>query len=98
MGLKLNMKQTFTISLLLCCCFIAQEMHRHRMQSSIRINMLPQVHCAHSFISFNYYCKLALKAESQLRQLILNQHYDCALVTLSNSLSFMILCLKGKCV
>lgn len=59
-----------------CSRFHAQEMYRHWMQSSILINMLPQVHCAHSFISFNYHGKLALKPERQLKQLIPNQHYE----------------------
>lgn len=41
--------------------FTAEESRRQWMQSSILINTLPQVHCVHGFISFNYSSKLALK-------------------------------------
>lgn len=63
-GLKLNFKEHRIL------LFISGE-----MQSSILINMLPQVHCAHSFISFNYRGKLALKPERQLKRLIFKEHY-----------------------
>lgn len=55
--------------------------------------MPPRVHCPHSFISFNYHGKLALKPESQLKQLILKQPHEggrgAHLVALTHLLSFI---------
>lgn len=65
---------------MLCRCFIMQQQQRKKrrlwMQSSVLINRMPQVCCAHSFISFNYQSKLAQKPKCQLKQLILNQHCE----------------------